>query len=252
MRNGYMLLEDTRPKRLTVSVSSKIKKSIADIYKYNQDNPTALSQWVRYIESLRRYISNPAIAFDYANRYVHYPNGAIHLVEMNYDVSFITKSNDANEFSYVYIFGMDFKLKDFGLKNPTIMNESCKKKKAVIVTEFQLRSIISECVSRLYEIQRKKRVEKYTAIDGDWWDGVPHGLESKCCYIQDVRMYDSIEETIGLFRRCDNLKYFYAKIVPDKGKETKWQPMKLSEVPIVIRNDFSTINPSGHEPYLPF
>ena len=35
MRNGYMLLEDTRPKRLTVSVSSKIKKSIADIYKGN-------------------------------------------------------------------------------------------------------------------------------------------------------------------------------------------------------------------------
>lgn len=115
-----------------------------------------------------------------------------------------------------------------------------------------IRYIISECVSRLYEIQRKKRVGKYTAIDGDWWDGIPKGLESKDCGLQDVRMYDYKDETIALWRRCDNLKYFYAKIVPDKGKETKWQAMKLSEVPIVIRNDFSTINPSGHEPYLPF
>lgn len=149
MRNGYMLLEDTRPKRLTVSVSSKIKKSIAEIYKCNQDNPTALSQWARYIESIRSYISNPAIAFDYANRYAHYPNGAIHLVEMNYDVSFITKSNDTNEYAYVYIFGIDFKLKDFGLKDPTIMNELRKKKGTVIVTESKLRSIIRETLRRV-------------------------------------------------------------------------------------------------------
>lgn len=144
-----MILEDMRPQRLTVSISSKIKKSITDIYKCNQDNPTALSQWARYIESIRSYISNPTIAFDYANRYAHYPNGAIHLVEMNYDVSFITKSNNTNEYAYVYIFGIDFKLKDFGLVDPSNMYESRKRTKKIRLTESEFHRLISKCVKKI-------------------------------------------------------------------------------------------------------
>ena len=120
MRNRYRLCEDARPQKLPVSVSSKIKNSIIEIYQHNQNNLTALGQWSEYIEGLISYISNPVIAFDYTNRYVHFPNGAIHLVEMNYDVSFITKSNNANAYIYVYIFDINFKLRDFGLKDPKI------------------------------------------------------------------------------------------------------------------------------------
>ena len=105
--------------------------------------------------------------------------------------------------------------------------------------------------------EKIKKVGQYTAIDGSWWDGYPHGLEMKGA-VQDVRMYDQLHsdgriDTIALFRRCDNRKFFYARIVPiDGSKETKWEPIPLSSVPKIIRQDIQTINPSGHEPYLPF
>ena len=149
MRNRYRLCEDARPQKLPVSVSSKIKNSIIEIYQHNQNNLTALGQWSEYIEGLISYISNPVIAFDYTNRYVHFPNGAIHLVEMNYDVSFITKSNNANAYIYVYIFDINFKLRDFGLKDPkitenkryNIMNNT---KKKIRLTEFDLHRIVKQ------------------------------------------------------------------------------------------------------------
>ncbi|MCQ2083290.1 MAG: hypothetical protein MJY58_02175 [Bacteroidaceae bacterium] len=132
-------------------------------------------------------------------------------------------------------------------------DESQIRNSKIVLKENDIRNMVRRCIREIIqESASVKRIGKYTAIDGDWWDGIPKGLESKGCGLQDVRMYDYKNETIALWRRCDNLKYFYAKIVPDKGKDTKWQAMKLSEVPIVIRNDFSTINPLGHEPYLPF
>ena len=103
----------------------------------------------------------------------------------------------------------------------------------------------------------QKKVGDYTAIDGQWWNGWPHGLEHKG-KVQDVRMYDRLHDvetidTIGLFRRCDNMKFFYAKIIPINGtKETKWKVMKISEVPQIILDDLKTINPQGHKPLLPF
>lgn len=73
-----------------------------------------------------------------------------------------------------------------------------------------------------------KKVGEYTAIDGQWWDGLPHGLEHKGL-VQDVRMYDNNKykgcenfETYALFRRCDNKNFFYAKISLISGtNETK-------------------------------
>lgn len=103
----------------------------------------------------------------------------------------------------------------------------------------------------------QKKVGDYTAIDGRWWGGLLHGLEHKGL-AQDVRMYDNDKykgcenfETYVLFRRCDNRKYFYAKIVPVDGtKELKWQIVKKSEMPNIILDDLKTINPLEHGPYI--
>lgn len=126
--------------------------------------------------------------------------------------------------------------------------KSQNESKLIQLSETTLKRIISESINNI--LGRERRIGKYTVIEGQWWDGLPHGLEGKGCNLQDVRMYDSNDETFALWRRCDNLKFFYAKIVPDRGKETKWQAIPLSEVPTIIRNDFDTINPQGHEPYL--
>ncbi len=103
-----------------------------------------------------------------------------------------------------------------------------------------------------------KKIGKWNVLEGDWWDAYPHGLENKGS-VQKARMYDNSEltgdkfETYALFRRISNRKFFYAKIIPIKGsKDTKWKAVPRNEVPQEILNDLKTINPQGHEPYLPF
>lgn len=131
--------------------------------------------------------------------------------------------------------------------------------------ESKLQKIIAETISKVlleYQTNRRTKFDTrklgvYNVVDGQWWDGVPHGLEHKGL-VQDVRMYDKQTndktfKTIGLFRRCDNNKYFYAQIVPIANgcKDTKWEPLPLSKVPSIIKDDIRSINPQGHEPYLP-
>lgn len=119
-----------------------------------------------------------------------------------------------------------------------------------------VKKILNEMVINKKTSFIKKQLGEYNIIDGQWWDGIPHGLEGKGL-VQDVRMYDKKTtngdtfETIALFRRCDNRKYFYAQIMPIQGdKETIWNPLPLNKVPAIIRNDIRTINSQGHEPYL--
>lgn len=105
--------------KLPVYLSSSITQNINRIIDNNKNNPNAVSQWLEYIENLKSYISNPTIAFDYANRYEHYRNGAIHLVELEYDVTYIVKTNNYGQ-TYIYIFNLNLNAAKFGLKVPMI------------------------------------------------------------------------------------------------------------------------------------
>ena len=101
MRQHY-LYEDKLPPKLPISFSAKISKQINAIYACNQDNTDTLCQWDEYIEGLKSYISNPVIAWNYNNKYPRFPNGAIHLKELGYDVTFIVKTSHRTNRSYVY------------------------------------------------------------------------------------------------------------------------------------------------------
>lgn len=129
----------------------------------------------------------------------------------------------------------------------------------VRLTESELKEIIAESVKTVLKEMEEKTVEEYTVINGCSWTSYPHGLESKGGVIK-IRMYDRNREecknnfeTYGLFRRVDNLKFFYAKIVPiENTKETKWVAVPRNKLPKAILDDFKTINPLEHEPFLPF
>ena len=118
-----------------------------------------------------------------------------------------------------------------------------------------IKRVVFESTKNGRTVPVKKKLGKWICIDGQWWDGTPCGLEHKGL-VQDVRMYDKQTnddtfETIALFRRCDNKKFFYAQIVPiENSKETKWKPLPLSRVPEIIKNDIRTIDTHGREPYL--
>ena len=81
------------PQKLPVVFSKSIIDEIDSIKIFNRNNSKGLSQLKEYIDGLKIYTANPAIAWDYTNRYIRYPNGAIHLRDLGFDVTFIVSTD---------------------------------------------------------------------------------------------------------------------------------------------------------------
>lgn len=118
------LTEDIKPQPLAVTLSSQINNKIAEIGEYNRDNVEAREKWHDYLDGIKNYLSNPSIAFDYANRNIRFPNGAYFIRDFDYDVGYAIKY--FNSKAYVYIFKMNLKPAEFGLRVPPTVESANK------------------------------------------------------------------------------------------------------------------------------
>ena len=134
-----LLKEDKLPPKLLVIFSSKISQTINDIGAYNKNNVEAISQWSEYLDGVKRYISNPVIAFDYTDKYARFPNGARYIKDFDYNIGYSIVSNGATNQPFVYIFMLNLKLEEFGLKIPPTK---------YVLSESQLRNLIREALTK--------------------------------------------------------------------------------------------------------
>ena len=138
MNNECKLNEDRLPLKLSVVFSSEIRKRIETIYSCNQENADGLSQWYDYLDGIKSYLSNPAIAFDYTDRYPKFPNGAIFNRDFNYNTAYVVKTDKHTNQQFVYVFKVNLNLEEFGLKSPSTISETIRK--AVLqILEFNQR-----------------------------------------------------------------------------------------------------------------
>jgi hypothetical protein len=149
----HLLFEDKYPPKFLVLISSKISKDIESIINYNRNNTEGIHRWCEYLDWVKDYLSNRAIAFDYANRYSRLPNGTYFLNDFNCGVGYTIKDNKFTKQPYVYIFMLNMKLEEFGLELPN-MTESknntkiqYKMKQRIRLTEGDLHRIVRQCVN---------------------------------------------------------------------------------------------------------
>lgn len=138
------LKEDKLPQKLPVKFSSAISKKIDAIDAENQNNGDALFQWRDYLEGIVTYISNPVIAWDNMGRYPRFPNGAIFISDFDYNVGYTVIIDNVTNRTCVYVFMVNLNLEEFGLKKPPTLKEN-----KIVLTESNLRKIISETLIRL-------------------------------------------------------------------------------------------------------
>lgn len=111
------------------------------------------------------------------------------------------------------------------------------------LTESAIVDMVQESVERILGTSREK-VGGYEIIDGDCFTkNYAPSLKEFGAFLE-IRMYDEQGakpfNTICLMQRCDNGKYFYAKIAPapELGDgETKFVPIKPEVVPKPIYQD---------------
>ena len=121
--NRCYLNEDKRLEKLLVVFSEDIIEKIDDINWCNRSNTEKLAEWHDYIDGITGYIANPVIAKDYMGWFQRYPNGTIWINEQGMDVTFMVKMKNGTNQQYVYVFDINLKPEDFGLKNPSMMYE---------------------------------------------------------------------------------------------------------------------------------
>jgi hypothetical protein len=148
----YLLFEDKYPPKFLVVISSKISKDIESVVNYNQNNAENVIKWSEYIDWVKGYLSNRAIAFDYTNRHSRLSNGTYFLNDFNCGIGYTIKENKFTKQPYVYIFMLNLKLDEFGLKSPYITENNNIKtqynmKQVIRLTEGDLHRIINECVN---------------------------------------------------------------------------------------------------------
>ena len=143
------LKEDRRPNTLAVIFSAKITKKIYAISTYNQNKKAEIYQWRDYLEGLKTYISNPVIAYDYTNRYKRLPNGGIYNNDFKYGVGYTIITDNSTNLPCVFVFMLNLKPEEFGLKVPPMMEGKRQNKKVYRLTESQLRSIITETIKKI-------------------------------------------------------------------------------------------------------
>lgn len=141
----FQLNEDKLPTKLAVRLSYKIYKEINTIDSYNQNNVVALSQWYDYLDGIKSYISNPVIAWDYTNRFSRFPNGARFIMDFDCNVGYIIKTNNTTNQPYVYVFMINLKPEEFGLRIPPNVNENRHIDKIIteVINQYLIQNLIT-------------------------------------------------------------------------------------------------------------
>ena len=145
----YLFKEDKLPPKLFVAFSSKIRDQISEIDSYNHNNTEGLLQWYEYINVILDYMSNPVIAWDYLNRYKRGRRGSRFVSDLGFNIRYTILSNRNTSEPFVYIFMIDFKLDEYGLKDPSSLNEN---KRIISLTESHIRKMVRETLRRCLQL----------------------------------------------------------------------------------------------------
>ena len=119
----YWLREDKLPPNLLVNFSSKITEKINAIGNYNKNNDLALTQSSDYLDGIKSYLSKSVIAWDNMNRYPRLRSGGKFIKDFGYNVGYTILNDYSTNKPLVYIFMVNLKVEEFGLRLPPNMNE---------------------------------------------------------------------------------------------------------------------------------
>lgn len=146
----YTLAEDQLPPQFDVAFSHDIWCAIKEICEYNRElhKNAEVDKFVDIVKFVKRYISHPSIAFDYANRYEHdKDNECKEFIDdlKTFNVECEVRNNRRQTKTYVYVSYVEIDLGSFDLEKPPSMTDT---EYIGFINEDKLRSNIYESANR--------------------------------------------------------------------------------------------------------
>ena len=173
MKNS-ILSEGKFPERLPVYLTFKLSNKIDSIISYNRNNVNGVRQFLDYIETLKRYISDTVIAWDNMMAGRHGKNGLTCIKALGYNTLYLVKISKKTGFPYVCIVEIYPDFRDFELNIPPVKkriknskNSSTSPTTNILLKESDIRSMVKECIRRILTESTYKPFAKNTTIKLD-------------------------------------------------------------------------------------
>lgn len=163
------------PQKLAVRFSSELYNDIRTIRLYNQGNEPALSNWKKYLDSIKTYMSDTVIAWDNMGRYRQLQGGNRRFIaDFGYNIGYAVIIDSQTYLPFVFIFMVNLKVREFELKMPPSLQRKIKEnihyynmKQKIRLTEGDLHRIIKSCINEV-----KLGGESFHGNDFEDWDAM--------------------------------------------------------------------------------
>ena len=146
----YCLNEDVKLKKLPVRFSDELAEKMDDVVFYNRFEVENLNEWINDIVGITSWLSNPAIAWDNRNVFIHYNNESTYI--SRYGILFqILNYIDKQgvEHNFVYVLDVDIKPQNYNLRVPPYL---CENKKTISITESRIKRVVRETLRQYLQL----------------------------------------------------------------------------------------------------
>ena len=154
MIKRYSLNEDTRLAKLPVRYSVNLKEKIEDVISYNRFEKENLDLWLDSLIGLVSWLSNPAIAWDNNNDFIHYDNEDVFIKSYGILFRILTDKDELGaERNFVYVIDIVLSPQNYNLNVPPYITENnntktrYNMKQVIRLTEGDLHRIVRQCVN---------------------------------------------------------------------------------------------------------
>ena len=159
---SFYLNEDNKLMKLPVRYSDKLTEKIEEIIFYNSFEKENLKQFLNDLKGIVNWMSNPVIAWDNNDDFIHYDNEETYIGKYGILFKVLTDRDERGiERNFVYVIDIILAPRDYNLNVPSNIDENKHyittkdTRNKVILTEGQLHEVIKETVRRiLTEIER--------------------------------------------------------------------------------------------------
>lgn len=136
----YYLNEDIRLNKLPIRFSDEIVAKIDDIKFYNRFETENLNEWINDIMSIVRWLSNPVIAWDNNNEFIHNDNGETYIDRYGILFKIMTnKDKQGIEYNFVYVINITLNPQNYNLNVPPYLCENKESKRKKILNSNRIK-----------------------------------------------------------------------------------------------------------------
>ena len=117
---------------------------------YNRFDTENLKEWINDLIGITNWVSNPAIAWDNRNEFIHQNNGDTYISRYGILFEILNYVDEQGvEHNFVYVLDVGIYPQNYNLRVPPYL---CEDKKIIYITESHIKHIVRDTLRRYLQL----------------------------------------------------------------------------------------------------